>query len=83
MSPDPQLGAEDLEKGPTRPTRRRTMTLPAEERDWVDNIVLWDSKDDPANPKNWSMRRRFGITMLFGMTTSEFFVGLPRRANGS
>jgi DHA1 family multidrug resistance protein-like MFS transporter len=45
-------------------------TIPAEERPWKNDIVTFDSKDDPQNPKNWSYRRKAFVTMLFGLTTS-------------
>lgn len=28
------------------------------------NLVTWDGPDDPANPKNWSMRRRWAATLI-------------------
>ncbi|GHJ84329.1 hypothetical protein NliqN6_0731 [Naganishia liquefaciens] len=38
-------------------------------RKWKDDIVTFNTKDDPDNPKNWSYRRKVLITMLFGTTT--------------
>ncbi|GAA5910879.1 hypothetical protein JCM5296_002558 [Sporobolomyces johnsonii] len=49
--------------------RTKSEMVPAEERNWKDDIVGWDSRDDPANPKNWSFRRRYLITALLGATT--------------
>ena len=50
--------------------RRKTQAgVPAEKREWPDNIVTFDSEQDPANPKNWTPRKKVIITMLFGMTT--------------
>lgn len=50
--------------------RRKTQAgVPAEKREWPDNIVTFDSPDDPCNPKNWPSRKKIIITMLFGMTT--------------
>jgi len=33
------------------------------------NVVTWDSPDDPANPRNWSLRRKWFITILISVTT--------------
>ncbi|KZT61632.1 MFS general substrate transporter [Calocera cornea HHB12733] len=49
--------------------RRKGEDVPPEERDWVDDVVTFDSKTDPQNPKNWSLRRKGMATMLFGLTT--------------
>jgi hypothetical protein len=45
-------------------------TIPAKELPWKNDIVTFDSEDDPQNPKNWSLRRKAFVTMLFGLTTS-------------
>ncbi|GAA6014232.1 hypothetical protein JCM8202_005200 [Rhodotorula sphaerocarpa] len=42
---------------------------PPEERDWPNDIVTFNSKDDPANPKNWSFHRRYALVALLGTTT--------------
>lgn len=34
-----------------------------------DDIVTFDSDDDPANPKNWSYTRKVSYTILYGLTT--------------
>ncbi|KIM78033.1 hypothetical protein PILCRDRAFT_76019 [Piloderma croceum F 1598] len=53
-----------------RKSRTRSLcTISAEERPWKNDIVTFDSKDDPQNPKNWSYRRKAFVTMLFGLTT--------------
>ncbi|KAK9894126.1 MFS general substrate transporter [Cystobasidium minutum MCA 4210] len=70
--------AEKGEAGLRRRTRTRTGTglstssasrKNPETRAWKDNIVTFDSPDDPANPKNWPYRRKVFITMLMGLTT--------------
>lgn len=40
---------------------------PATEED--PNLVVFDGPDDPDNPKNWTARRRIGITISMGMMT--------------
>ncbi|GAA5988009.1 hypothetical protein JCM10908_002028 [Rhodotorula pacifica] len=42
---------------------------PPETRKWANDIVTFNSKDDPANPKNWSFRRRYALVALLGITT--------------
>ena len=45
-------------------------TFTPEERQWGNDVVTFDSTDDPQNPKNWSYRRKAFVTMLFGLTSS-------------
>ncbi|KAI5475168.1 MFS multidrug transporter [Pseudohyphozyma bogoriensis] len=62
----------DLEKGPELhggASLGREVTVPAEVREWKDNIVLWDSKTDPENPKNWSFGRRYMLVIILGVLT--------------
>ncbi|KAJ4373830.1 hypothetical protein N0V83_002569 [Neocucurbitaria cava] len=33
------------------------------------NLVTWDSPDDPANPKNWSMKRKWAATFIVSSFT--------------
>lgn len=33
------------------------------------NLVTWDSADDPANPKNWSMKRKWAATFIVSSFT--------------
>ncbi|EIM90804.1 MFS general substrate transporter [Stereum hirsutum FP-91666 SS1] len=40
-----------------------------EERTWQDNIVTWDSPDDPQNPQNWSSSYKILVTILYGSIT--------------
>ncbi|GAA95406.1 uncharacterized protein L969DRAFT_85083 [Mixia osmundae IAM 14324] len=37
--------------------------------EYEDNIVVFESEDDPANPMNWSTTRKSLITALLGLTT--------------
>ncbi|KAF8494535.1 major facilitator superfamily domain-containing protein [Gautieria morchelliformis] len=48
---------------------RHSDKISPELRSWPDDIVSFDSKNDPQNPKNWSSRKKVFVTMLFGMTT--------------
>ncbi|GAA5978913.1 hypothetical protein JCM11641_000091 [Rhodosporidiobolus odoratus] len=60
----------DVEKGLRHRAREEDQEkVPPEEREWKGDVVGWDSKDDPANPKNWSFRRRYLVVALLGMTT--------------
>lgn len=40
------VASTDLESAPPQPVRRATDMIPAEERQWKDDIVGWDSKSD-------------------------------------
>jgi multidrug resistance protein len=33
------------------------------------NLVTWDSVDDPANPKNWSIKRKWAATLIVSCFT--------------
>lgn len=33
------------------------------------NLVTWDSDDDPKNPKNWSMKRKWAATLIVSCFT--------------
>jgi hypothetical protein len=60
----------NLEAAKRRSRTTSLCTIPPEERPWRNDIVTFDSKDDPQNPKNWSFGRKASVTMLFGLTTS-------------
>jgi hypothetical protein len=49
---------------------KSSSALGPEEQLWDNDIVTFDSKDDPQNPKNWSPRRKALVIMLFGLTSS-------------
>ncbi|KAK4145643.1 general substrate transporter [Dichotomopilus funicola] len=49
------------------------------------NIVSWDGPDDPTNPKNWTMRKKWGniavlsiLTFITPLGSSMFAPGIPR-----
>jgi hypothetical protein len=44
--------------------------VPPEELLWENDVVTYDSIDDPQNPRNWSIRRKAFVTMLLSLTTS-------------
>jgi hypothetical protein len=50
-----------LEAGP-RSEKSRTSTSGKSQRD--PNLVTWDSPEDPENPKNWSMKRKWAATVV-------------------
>jgi hypothetical protein len=33
------------------------------------NLVTWDSENDPSNPKNWSMKRKWAATLIVSCFT--------------
>ncbi|GAA6006447.1 MFS transporter [Rhodotorula paludigena] len=61
----------DVEKGLKHGQEgvKRDKSRDPETREWKDDVVTFDSKDDPANPKNWTMRRRYLLVALLGFTT--------------
>ena len=68
----------DLEKGQTTST-----TEPEEPPD--PNIVDWDSPDDPANPQNWTAKKKWAniatlsfLTLLIPLASSMFAPGVPQ-----
>lgn len=38
-------------------------------RKWKDDIVTFDTTDDPANPKNWSSHKKLKVLILYGLST--------------
>jgi hypothetical protein len=66
---------KDLEKGNNVRQRKRAETQASgkwqdpETRAWKDDIVTFNSKDDPENPQNWPYRRKVTVVALYGMTT--------------
>lgn len=54
---DVELGSAQLEK---KQSTRSAMDP---------NLVTWDSPDDPANPKNWSMKRKWAATLIVSCFT--------------
>ncbi|KAI9780537.1 MAG: hypothetical protein M1839_006655 [Geoglossum umbratile] len=60
---DDSHGSQDLEQGPAL-EKSRTPKAPC-----GPNIVTWDGPDDPENPKNWSRKQRWGITLLVSSFT--------------
>ncbi|RAO71292.1 uncharacterized protein BHQ10_007304 [Talaromyces amestolkiae] len=57
-----ELAEADCEEGP-----------PVENEN-EQEIVTWDGADDAANPKNWSFKRKWGITVLVSLIT--FMTGI-------
>jgi hypothetical protein len=82
----------DVEKGAqsqalSTHTDERTLSgnEPAQEEARDPNIVDWDGPDDPANPLNWPMKKKWSIIAALGAVTfitplaSSFFApGVPQ-----
>ncbi|KAF2432079.1 MFS general substrate transporter [Tothia fuscella] len=49
------------------PPLSRSETQKAKEKD--PNLVMWDGPDDPTNPKNWSMGRKWAATFVVSSFT--------------
>lgn len=64
----------DLEKGVLElSSDMETPTIAPDEKDEKPagdpNIVSWDGPDDPANPKNWTMRKKWGNIAVLSILT--------------
>jgi multidrug resistance protein len=53
---------KDIEKGQLEP-----VTAPPPPKDPF--LVSWDGPDDPSNPKNWSMRQKWLLTVIVSLFT--------------
>ena len=65
---------QELESGPSSP-----VTETADE-----NVVFWEGPNDPANPRNWSLRKKGAniavlsvLTFLTPLASSMFAPGVP------
>ena len=58
-SPSEPAKGSDLEKSPQK---HETPTKGS-------NVVDWDGADDPENPQNWSIRRKWGCTTVVSLFT--------------
>jgi hypothetical protein len=59
----PETGSEPTTRdGPLDSEKREE-----EERD--PNIVTWDGPDDPTNPMNWTMRKKWGNVAVLSILT--------------
>lgn len=58
----------DLEKSPTL-KRQQTNKSTRSQRDRDPNMVSWNGPDDPENPKNWKMSRKWAATLVVSSFT--------------
>lgn len=72
--------SDQVEKGTFKLVHSRKESYVAPEiRVWKNDIITFDTKDDPQNPMNWPYRKKIIVTMLFGLTTmSTLFLYLYR-----
>lgn len=68
---DGRLQVSDPAAGLTRSKNGEKPAMPTQEQQLEKdpNLVEFDGPDDPGNPKNWSVKRRTGITISMGMMT--------------
>jgi len=62
---DVEKGKPDLKRSGTNRSTRSTRS----KKDQDPNLVAWDGPDDPANPKNWSMKRKWAATVIVSSFT--------------
>lgn len=55
---------EDIEENPARLEKKKSSQSIKDP-----NLVTWDGPDDPKNPKNWSMRRKWAATFIVSSFT--------------
>ena len=58
----------DLEKAPSV-KRQQTNKSTRSQRDRDPNMVFWNGPDDPENPKNWTMKRKWTATFVVSSFT--------------
>ncbi|KAF7969429.1 hypothetical protein HWV62_27379 [Athelia sp. TMB] len=54
-------------QAPEEPNANKTTAPPKEQDD--DYVVTWDGPNDPTNPKNWSVRRKYILSFLCCLCT--------------
>jgi len=69
-----RYGADDVEDPP--PVSEKTGFHNAATKDV--NMVDWDGPDDPSNPQNWSLRRKWSMVALCILITINWLVILNR-----
>jgi hypothetical protein len=52
-----------------KPTEKLAKKKTREEQAKDPNLVTWDGPDDPTNPKNWSMKRKWAATFVVSSFT--------------
>lgn len=69
---DPELGMKEEDVSSTMATKEEDVSSDNEERQSEQspsNLVDWDGPDDPANPHNWSTKRKLLFTLSIGLCT--------------
>ena len=61
----------DIEKAFTDPKRNECIQVVAKEDG---NLVDFDGSDDPANPQNWPLSYKWGITVVISLITLTKYV---------
>ena len=62
----------DLEKGDTGSPEQTQVNQEGQEKgqvEWKDNVVGWDGPNDPQNPQNWSLSRKYTTTVFYASLT--------------
>lgn len=69
------MDREDLEPGSEYKLTHSHSRTPARDPNyhdpamWPDDLVEWDSPNDPKNPRNWPLRMKMRVTLQLGLTT--------------
>lgn len=59
----------DLEKGGQQLKKEQSRRSMRSQKEKDPNLVSWDGPDDPNNPKNWSLKRKWAATVIVSLFT--------------
>ena len=59
-------------QAPEEPNANKTTAPPKEQED--DYVVTWDGPNDPTNPKNWTVKRKYILSFLCCLCTLNVYV---------
>ena len=62
-----EYGGDDPQE--PMPKEHGEIPVPPPEKQADEHKVGWDGPNDPANPQNWSLRRKWAITVLSTLLT--------------
>lgn len=67
---------DELEKASSL-SRQGTVRSSKSHRERDPNMVSWTGSDDPENPKNWTMRRKWMAVLVVSSFVSQYGTALP------
>lgn len=64
----------DIEAGPNLEKLKTSKSTKSTRSSRDPNLVSWTGLDDPANPKNWSMKRKWAATLVGTYTSTSIWL---------